>query len=137
MKKDLLPIIAAYWGCKCSYTDPRPVELNWTELSHLEDEGMDDFKLHLRKPWDITEKELLEIGRIANADRPQVNIDTYGWDAKRSIKDGNYGDPILKINDENGITINSYYPVQIVNYLRHKGFCVDQELIDNDLVEWI
>ena len=140
MKQELIPVIAAYWGCECSYETIGILltpKIDWPELKHINTNI--NFKLHLRPLWSITEDELLEIGKIADIERATVNIVLGGHNAQKSVKNGSYsyGDSVFEVNEENGMTINSYYAVKIINYLRSKSFCVDQELIDNDLVQWV
>ena len=144
MKQELMPVIAAYWGCECSYQDMDMTEKNIRVLQgsqlYFLRRGMGyNLKLHLRPLWSITEDELLEIGKIAEVERVTVNIVLGGYDAHKSVIEGScsYGEPVFKVDNEDNITINSYRAVQIINYLRSKSFCVDQELIDNDLVQWI
>jgi len=151
MREELMPIIAAYWGCEFSYQHYNGhgyiyadnVKIGARSLYYFreidEDGSAENVKLHLRPLWSITERELMEIGKIAEVERATVNIVLGGHDAHKSVKNGSYsyGDSVFKVNEENGMTINSYYAVEIINYLRSKSFCVDQELINNDLVQWI
>lgn len=140
MKQKLIPIIAAYWGCECSYQTIGILltpKIDWPELKHINTNI--NFKIQLRPLWSITEDELLEIGKISDVERVTVNIVLGGNDAHKSVLEGSYsyGEPVFKVDNENNMTIKSYYPAKIINYLRSKSFCVDQELIDNDLVQWV
>jgi len=65
MNQQLIPIIAAYWGCECSYiyyadrgiAGPADwVEINADSLIHITQCRLATFKLHLRPLWSITEE---------------------------------------------------------------------------------
>lgn len=138
MKTELLPIIAAYLGQKCRYDDTETDLEAWYELANLE--CLKNFKLHLRKLWSITEAELIELGRVLGEKEPKVIISIFNRIGKRQLKESYDYEYILEIeadSDREYLRINHYEPVKIVNWLRGKGFCVDKELIDEGLVEWV
>ncbi len=142
MKAELLPIIAAYLGQKCSYDGTTLETLVTWELDNFRMLPKYNFKLHLRKLWSVTEAELLELGKILDEEKPKVDISIFNYTGKRQLKksyDSAY-EYILEIeadSDREYLRINHHEPVKIINWLRGKGFCCDLELIENDLVEWI
>lgn len=140
MKTELLPIIAAYLGQKCSYNDAEAELEAWWELANIED--LPNFKLHLRKLWSVTEAELIELGGILDEKELKVIVSIFNGIRKKQLKESyDYNcEYILEIQTESVIDylrIKHRSPVKIVNYLRGKGFCCDVELIENDLVKWI
>lgn len=133
MKTELLPIIAAYLGQKCSY-DETETETDleaWYELANLE--HLKDFKLHLRKPKSITDEELRILsGKISGLEREPEREGI-----RRFVKDNDL-DVIVSITSsviELGESYVAYF-AEATNYLRSIGICIDQCLVNENLVEW-
>lgn len=155
--KELLPIIAAYWGAECSYNHQYLAEnykivnakVGYKLLGRIEIGTVTDLKLHLRPLWSITEEELRELGgfvRNANPSELSVRLFTH-----QKVLDANfkYNDnrlqtfQLIRIDqgfpetmDNLWIVEGYYHHPQIINHLRKSGFCLDQSLIDAGLVEW-
>lgn len=137
MKKELIPIVASYWGQKCSYTymglDLSPV-MGYPESKHLED--LEDFKLHLRKPDQITNEELRTLsGLICGI---EYEVESFE-DGSKCVRDCDDYDVII-LQPNGVIELGSQYGGQFAkatNYLRSIGICVDQCLVDEGLVEWV
>jgi len=123
MNKDLIPIITTYWGAKCGFLagGGRPIvsSLDWPELRYLGTKYVQNFKIHLRNLSDITEEELVELGY----DKLSKN-EIYSAEEKNR-----FATRIL----QNKVSLT----VKEINFLRSKGFCVDQKLIDANLVTFI
>lgn len=148
MTKDLIPIIAAYLNQKCSY---KTLTLDCSDgtlfdgweisnISHLQ-----NFKLHLRPLWSITEAELRELfdefHKAGNACQIRVT-ETEKACYYTKYRDGYYSPyyifrtgPILELIDITS-SLQTTQQVELINHLRSKGFCVDQCLIDAGLVQW-
>lgn len=153
MKKELIPIIAAYWGCECEYiyyadrgiAGPADrVKIDADSLIHITQCRLATFKLHLRRLWDITEEELRELGGMLYG---HLYTTEYSEKAKilYQILEEDEGD-IMDWHDMEILQITNalFFSecaeteeiVQIINHLRAKGFCLDQCLVDAGLVEW-
>lgn len=142
MDRDLIPIIAAYWGCECSYDDSETI-LEDYELGELP--RLTNFKLHLRPLWSITEEELRELfeefHKAGNA--CQIRVTETEKACFFSKWSNGYSSPyyIFRTSPIQGLiditsSLQTTQQVDLVNYLRSKGFCVDQSLVDNNLVQW-
>jgi len=147
MDKKLIKIAAYYFGVECSYTllAGRPTEINKSNLNGVHLERMSfafyrNFKLHLRPLWSITEEELRELGEVLGLKDVDINlngIDEF-WrvlPAKQIFT--NINEDYFTVYEDNTFDLGfgkDY--TKIINHLRAKGFCVDQELVDAGLVEW-
>jgi len=141
MNKQLIPIIAAYWGAECSYEDDwrhsQHDRLDSYELEAIQHGKLLSFKLHLRPLWSITEEELRELGEVLGLDGIEVRIDLRGYESTKILKERGYSKNEICIYDDENLTIHSAQAPQLINHLRAKGFCIDQELVDAGLVEWV
>lgn len=138
MRKQLIPIVAAYWGQNCIY-NPHTIDDGKIDLTHWEVQNINNlikFKLHLRKPDQITNEELRTLsGLICGIEYEPESFE----DGSKCVRD--YDDYDVVIVQPNGvIELGSQYGGQFAkatNYLRSIGICVDQCLIDEGLVEWV
>lgn len=139
MKKREIHIgtVASYWGNECSWLNSWEKPERVYELLGEDNIGRwreSGFKLHLRRPLSITEAELRDLGEaIFKGDKSRFTV----------LIDGS--EKIAKIGNSTYFRVHHHqFQIEglgliamiIINYLRQKGFCVDKELIDNDLVEW-
>jgi hypothetical protein len=134
MKKELIPIIAAYWGCECSYYPDRVASLDDVELGDLT--RLANFKLHLRPLFSITEDELKELGKVLDLDRIEVRINLGTYCETKVVKELSYSDDAFLVDNYGYYKITTSNPALAINYLRSKGFCLDQCLIDAELIQW-
>jgi hypothetical protein len=143
MKKELIPIVASYLGCICSYklhcytlgnfTKSRLFSVDLFRNEVLEN-AVSNFKLHLRKPDQITNEEL----RVLSGLICGVEYEVENEMGTRFVKDSDL-DVIVWITSEEialGECYGSNY-AKTTNYLRSIGICVDQCLVDEGLVEWV
>lgn len=135
MNQELISIVAAYWGAKCSWTSPYGFrEQKKGTVSHFTMPFADTtyhFKLHLRPLWSITEEELRELGEVLGLKEYNETLIT------KSIGFANI--LFFQIWDDNKFMfagISGEQSTNAINHLRANGFCVDQELVDAGLVEW-
>ena len=141
----LMPILAAYWGAECKYDTPRGrlnVIFNHYTV-HLFSQENINAKLCLRPLWSITEEELRELFAMFN----KLQLCTVNVTAEKACyfskyREGSYypfyifrAGLIPEMIDINS-SMQTTQQVALINHLRAKGFCVDQELIDANLVEW-
>jgi len=132
---NLLPIIATYWGNECSYTSQiiftdSQKKLGGYELGNIYE--LDNFKLHLRPLWEITEEELKEIGKLLNLEKFREKIASkVVWSDEFDRSFTIYADDDFEFNN-----ISSNGMVKTINHLRSKGFCLDRSLINAGLVQW-
>lgn len=135
MKTELLPIIAAYLGQKCSYDGGTFETLGTWELENFGMLPDHNFKLHLRKPQSITNEELRTLSGIVCG----IEYEPESFpDGSKSV--GDYDNDDIVIMQPNGvIELGALYSCQFArttNYLRRIGICVDKELIDEGLVKF-
>jgi len=139
MNQQLIPIIASYWGAECSYESVFK-GVPFTEQIYLNEYSFyaipyQSFKLHLRPLWSITEGELRELGEVLLADNPHTPFVYEEVGHQKQLRFPSVAGGFLVIYD-NGYFWYEFNNPQLINHLRAKGFCVDQELVDAGLVEW-
>lgn len=142
MNKELLPIIAAYWGCECSYQGARGgrhiTTVNAQRMEGLVFGTTKNFKLHLRPLWSITEEELRGVfSAVVGKDvlSPNITLIYENRGHSKSLRFPTCAGPALIIYD-NGYYWYEFNNVALINHLRSLGFCLDQCLMDAELVEW-
>lgn len=135
MKTELLPIIAAYLGQKCSYDGGTFEILGAWEFENFGILPDHNFKLRLRKPQSITNEELRTLSGIICGIEYEPEIFP---DGSRAVSDCDDSD--IVIMQANGvIELGALYSCQFTrttNYLRSIGICVDEILIKEGLVKF-
>lgn len=141
MNQQLIPIIAAYWGAETSHlngwANPEQIweTLNENNFHHI---SRPSFKLHLRPLWSITEEELGELGNAVLYNSFEIEANN----EEKSVIRYNAGITIYNLGHHvsfdfwGGGDRCGDWNIKIINHLRAKGFCVDQELVESNLVEW-
>ena len=121
----LIPIIASYYGCQCSYTyfnKQEASDLDGTVLNYLG--SLHDFKLHLKKLEDISETDAQEVWNVVFG---KFKMDV-------SVRDFRYS---LIDNDKSSTDMEMSDYVEAINKLRQLGYSVDKILETKGLVDWI
>lgn len=135
MEKELLPIIAAYLGQKCSYDGGTFEILGAWAFENFGILPDHNFKLHLRKPQSITNEELRTLsGIICGIEYEPESFP----DGSMAVSDCD--DICVVILQASGaIDLGFLYSCQFAratNYLRSIGICVDEILIKEGLVKF-
>lgn len=152
LTKEQIKIIASYWGAECRYevlviSDPLNDFTNTTSQEwKLKRDILNGFKLHriglfrnfrliLRPLWSITKDELRELVAHLGGISPSAVIgEAIRWVSFRNLI-GKH--EMICIHPDNSVIfmepISSTY-TKTINFLRSKGFCVDEEI--KDFVEW-
>ena len=133
MKTELLPIIAAYLGQKCSYNGSLEDKFTTFEINYFN--RITNFKLHLRKPQSITNEELRTLSGIVCG----IEYEPESFpDGSRSVSDCDNDDVVI-LQANGVIELGALYSCQFArttNYLRSIGVCVDEVLIKEGLVQF-
>jgi hypothetical protein len=145
MKKELIPIVAAYWGQKCSYGSDDAIfgrkPFNWWDVKRIESSNnpfVEKFKLHLRQLFSITKAELKELAVVMDIQNPEIQIFHGGiYESRKSVKERGYDSVLFNVDSDNYYRVEYSSPSKVINFLRAKGFCVDSVLVEEGLVQWI
>lgn len=155
LTKEQIKIIASYWGAECRYEVPENLGefgnenalTKWkTERRMLDGvvllrlEWRRNFRLILRPLWSITEDELKELAKAIGIDEYKIetivvddtNDHWLEFDYKSLFQADNDG--IFQVDANEDFFIHNSFIVPVINFLRAKGFCVDEEI--KDFVEW-
>lgn len=148
LTKEQIKIIASYWGAECTIKFHfngsvwgRKVDGEILEsLSRIKTDGETDFRLILRPLWSITNDELKELAKVIGIDEYEIetivvddtNDHWLEFDYKSLFQADN--DCIFQVDANEDFFIHNSFIVPVINFLRSKGFCVDEEI--KDFVEW-